>query len=69
MPLAAAVVWGLFVSPKATITIGAVPRFRLELLVFGGAAVALLAIGETALAGVFGATAAVNLALVYALEL
>ena len=45
--------WGLFVSPKATITIGAVPRFGLELLVFGGAAVALLAIGETAAAGVF----------------
>ena len=61
--------WGLFVSPKATIAIGAVPRFGLELLVFGGAAVALLAIGETTVAGVFAATAAVNLALVYALEL
>ena len=68
-PLAAAVLWGTFVSPKATIAIGVIPRFGLELLVFGGAAVALLVIGETTLGAVFAAVAAVNLGLVYALEL
>jgi Protein of unknown function (DUF2568) len=65
-PLVAATAWGLFVAPKATIVIGAWPRFGFELLVFGGAAVALLAIEETTAAEVFGVAAAANLALVYA---
>lgn len=40
-PLAAAVVWGVFVAPKATRRLVDPGRFLVELLVFGSAAAAL----------------------------
>lgn len=62
-PLLAAVVWGLFVAPKATFATRGALRLGLQLLVFGAAALALANAGQTTLAIVFGGIAAANAAL------
>lgn len=64
-PLAAAVVWGMFVAPKARIAAPRPVRFALEVLVFGAAVVALLAIDKTVAAGVFAAVVVIDDALLY----
>ena len=64
-PLAAAVVWGTFVAPKARIAVARPIRFAFEVLVFGAAAVALLAIDKTVAAGVFAAVVVIDDALLY----
>jgi Protein of unknown function (DUF2568) len=48
-PLAAAVLWGIFVAPKRRVHRGEGLRWFVELLVFGAATTALIAAGETAL--------------------
>ena len=68
-PLAAAVVWGLFVAPKATFAVPGPVHVALQVLVFGGAVVALLALRETAAAELFAATVVVNAGALYALGL
>ncbi len=68
-PLLGAVVWGVFVSPKATVPVPRAVHLALQVLVFGAAAVALLALGETAAATVFAAGVVVNAGLLYALDL
>lgn len=62
-PLLAAVVWGLFVAPKATFATGGALRLGLQLLVFGAAALALANAGQETLAIAFGGVAAANAAL------
>jgi hypothetical protein len=52
-PLAAAVVWGLFCAPKATIPLPLVPTLLLQALMFGSAAAALFALGRPGLATAF----------------
>ncbi len=49
-PLLAAVVWGLFVSPKAAVTLELPLKLVPEALVFGSAATALLHTGHPVLA-------------------
>ena len=49
-PLAAAVVWGLFVSPKASISVPGAVRLLIEAAFFALAVLALLAAGQTTLA-------------------
>jgi hypothetical protein len=44
-PLAVAVVWGLFLSPKATITLPAGAQFAVEAVLFLGAGAGLVLIG------------------------
>lgn len=65
-PLAAAVVWGLFCSPKAAVPLPLLPTLAVQALVLGAAAWALLSLGKPVLAGVFAvlvvASAAVLLA-------
>jgi len=68
-PLGAAVVWGVFVSPKATVPVPGAVHVALQVLVFGAAAVALLALRETTAAEVFAAAVVVNTGLFYALGL
>lgn len=63
-PAAAIVVWGLFVAPKAKVKVSEPVRWAIELMVFLGAAVALIAAHQLALGIVFGVVAVTNGALV-----
>jgi uncharacterized protein DUF2568 len=54
-PLAVAIVWGLFVSPKAAIEVPRPVRFAIELLVWAAAAVALAAADQVVLGIAFAA--------------
>lgn len=56
-PLAAAVVWGAFVAPKARWSVAVPVRVAIELVLFALATLALVTVGAYALAGVFGALA------------
>ena len=68
-PLAAAVVWGLFVAPKASIAVPGAVHVALQVLVFGGATLALLALDRTFAAEAFAAVVVIDTALLYALAL
>jgi hypothetical protein len=59
-PLAAAVVWGLAISPKARLGTGLTGRVLLGLVVFALATAALADTGRVALAVVFAALALLN---------
>ncbi|MQY05359.1 YrdB family protein [Actinomadura macrotermitis] len=59
-PLAAAVLWGLFASPKARHGTSLPVVLTVKALVFGAAAVALVPLGHPVLAAVFAAVALVN---------
>jgi hypothetical protein len=59
-PLAAAVVWGLWIAPKATRRLRDPARLAGELLLFGAAGVALAAAGHTLAAAVFLAAVALS---------
>lgn len=67
-PLLAAVIWGLFVSPKAAVPLDLPLRLMPETLVFGSAVAALFATGHPILAVVLLIVAAVNRTLVLAWE-
>ena len=67
-PLLAAVVWGLFVAPKAVIPLRLPSRLIPEFLVFGAAVLALLATGHPVLGTSLLIIAAVNRVLVLAWE-
>jgi hypothetical protein len=64
-PLLAAIVWGLFVAPKATVPVPAPVHLLLQIAVFGLAAAGLVAAGHPQLAGVFGVVVVLNMALLY----
>ena len=64
-PIAVAVAWGLFVSPKAKVALPHPARFAIELMVWTAAAVALVAAGQVALGIVFATVALVSGALNY----
>ena len=63
-PLLAAVVWGLFVAPKATVTVPGPVHLALEVAVFGLAAVALHAAGQPRLALAFALVVVLNRVLI-----
>ena len=63
-PAAAIVIWGLFVAPKAKVTVSEPVRWAIELAVFVGAALALAAAGQPVLGVVFGVVAVANGAVV-----
>lgn len=67
-PLLAAVVWGLFVSPKAAVPLSMPLRLAPEILVFGVAVAALYWTGHRTLALVFLLVAVVNRAFVFVLD-
>jgi len=62
-PLLMAVVWGVFISPKATIPLRPVPWVALQAVLFGSAAVALATFASHELAVAFLAIVAANGAL------
>jgi hypothetical protein len=59
-PLVAAVVWGLFIAPRARYRVSDPVWIGLQVAVFGAATAALLAAGQTAPAIVFVALLIVN---------
>jgi hypothetical protein len=59
-PLFAALVWGLFRSPKAVLPLDPIGRALVEILVMGSAAAAWLMLGHPVIAGVFGVVAAAS---------
>ena len=66
-PAVAALVWGLFVSPKARVPVEDPWRLALEVLFFGSATAALLGADQALLAVIFGAAVIVHLASTFAL--
>jgi Protein of unknown function (DUF2568) len=66
-PSLVAVVWGRFVSPRASHPQVDPPRLLLEVAVFGSGAAALLAAGRTALGLVLAGLAVLHLGLTFAL--
>lgn len=63
-PLLAAIVWGLFVAPRATVPVSSPVRLIVELLVFGAAIAGLVAAGRPGFATVLGIVYAINRVLV-----
>ena len=66
-PLVVAVVWGTFMSPKASRPTTDPVRLVIEVAVFGSGVAALFAADAEALATVFGVLAFAHLALTFAL--
>ncbi|MGN6565952.1 MAG: YrdB family protein [Thermomicrobiales bacterium] len=64
-PLAAAVVWGTFVAPKATVPVPAPVRILIEVVIFGLAALGLAAAGRPTLAWVLVVIFVINDILLY----
>jgi hypothetical protein len=65
VPLLAAVLWGLFVSPKASIPTTGLLRLLLEICILGAGALALYVAGNHKLAMIYGIVMIVNLTLTY----
>jgi hypothetical protein len=67
-PLAAAALWGRFVAPKAKQRLEDPLRAGVEVFFFGGATVALAVTGAGTIAVVYGAAAALSLALMFVFD-
>ncbi|TYP75418.1 uncharacterized protein DUF2568 [Paenibacillus methanolicus] len=68
LPIAVALVWGLFLAPKASYPVSPVLGLSMKTLVFGFAAMALHAAGKSRLAAAFVACAVIAHAAEYVLE-
>jgi hypothetical protein len=66
VPALAVVLWGVFLAPKSGRRLTGSAYLALKALLFGLAALALAAAGQTALALIFAAAAAINQALLLA---
>jgi uncharacterized protein DUF2568 len=64
LPVAAAVVWGLFVAPRARFPLSLRPWVATQIVLFGGAVAGLIAVGSPVLGIIFGGVVAANLAVV-----
>lgn len=64
-PVIAAIVWGLFVSPKATYDIGDPARLAVEIAVFGSASVALYYSTQINLCLIFVVAATISRILIF----
>jgi hypothetical protein len=60
IPLLAAVIWGLFAAPRARVHLPLAGILTVKAIEFGGAAVALAALGHPVLAIVFAVVALAN---------
>ncbi|HZC07787.1 MAG TPA: YrdB family protein [Ktedonobacterales bacterium] len=65
VPLAVAVIWGIFMAPRAVVRLPAALHLILFVILFGAAALALGLAGQTTLAVIFAVAAAVSKALTY----
>ena len=59
-PLLIAIIWGVFGSPKAPISLEGFSRLLLELLIFGLASLALDSSGKPTLALIYAITVVIN---------
>jgi Protein of unknown function (DUF2568). len=66
-PVSIAILWALFISPKARFSSGRLGQVGLGLIVFLSAATVLFLRGQSTFAIAFGVTAVVSSALLYAL--
>ena len=66
-PLLAAVVWGMFGSPKAPFHLRGAWRLLLEVVFFGSASAALVIAGQPVLGAILAAAVMLNVALLHAL--
>ncbi len=64
-PLVAAVVWGVFVAPRAPVALPGVVVLLLQVVVFGSAAAGLVATGHRTLALAFAVVVVINAVLMY----
>jgi len=64
-PLIAALIWGMFVSPRAAVPVHGIWHLLLEFVVFGTAAAALYAAGHPSLSVAFLLAAVINRVLMY----
>lgn len=64
-PVAAAMLWSVFGSPKASVPLTGWLHFAFEAAIFGGAAVALYFTGKPSLALIYAVTAIINRLLMY----
>jgi hypothetical protein len=69
MPVAAAVVWGMFIAPKARYPVPLAVWIGLQVVLFGAAALGLAAVASTGLAVLFVITVVVHGAAMAALGL
>ena len=65
IPLAVALIWGLFISPKARYSTGRRGQAGLGLIVFLAAAFLLRERGQVVMGGVFAVTAMISSVLLY----
>jgi hypothetical protein len=65
-PLLAAVIWGVFVAPKAPVRVPTAVWLLLQLAIFGAAVAGLFAAGHPRLAWALGVAVAINGLLMYA---
>jgi hypothetical protein len=68
LPLVAAVLWGMFVSPKASHPTHDPARILLEIALLGSGPAALAAAGSTGLALIAGVLVALHLGLTFVLD-
>jgi hypothetical protein len=65
VPLVAALVWGVFVAPRAPVALPGFVVLLLQVLVFGSAAAGLVATGYRALTLAFAVVVVINTILMY----
>ncbi len=65
LPVLIAVLWGMFIAPRATRPLSGAPRLTLELLPFAAGAAALFASGKPALGWVYVIVLIVNEVLLF----
>ena len=66
VPLFVAIVWGVFVAPRAPVELPGVLVLLLQVLVFGSAAAGIAATGHRTLALAFAVVVVINAILMYA---
>jgi hypothetical protein len=59
-PLVTAVIWGIFVSPNASVKLPGVLHLSLQVIIFGLAAAALVAVGRPRLGAIFALLVIIN---------
>jgi hypothetical protein len=64
-PLLAAVIWGVFMAPRAVFKVPAPLYLALYVVIFGAATLALVVAGQLVLAGIFAALALINRVLAF----
>jgi hypothetical protein len=67
-PVLAATVWGVFVSPKATMRLADPARVAVEVVFFAAAVVGLISLGSVPSAMLYAAVASMNLTMMFRLN-